>query len=223
MRKTSILTCTLFATALVFALPAYADTFITFSQPAAPYTTSTIDYGGGNGLGVFEGSDTLTTLGPFTFDAAMDELTVSATWGSWNTPPAVESGTPNVLYAVSDNDLTIAVSGSPTIVGFEVEPDDDVLEPISAAFYDGANLIDTISLNVNGDGGALLFALEDTTVGGSISSVVVTDDTIPDGGIALAQLRANAGTPPVPEPGTFSLLGLGMLGLAKRAYRMIKA
>jgi len=214
VRKTSIFTFIVFAALLVLTLPAYADSFVTFSQPSAPYTTMTTNYGGGDGSGGY-----ITSLGPFSFSVTMYERAVTASWETWNAPPAVESSTPNVLYTNGPSSVTLTLNGSPSIVGFELEPDFGN-DAVSAAFYNGATLIDSVNLDVNWSSGALLFALADTTPGASISSVAITDDTSDD--FAIAQLRAGSGTV-TPEPGTLSLLGLGMLGLAKLAYRNVKA
>lgn len=233
MRKTSIFTVIVLAALLVITLPAFADSFVVYTTPVPSYQAATTNYGGGDGLwdGV-SNFDTLTSLGQFSFSANMQERAVPTTWDSWNTPPAVESSTPDVLYSLSNTQVILTLSGSPTIVGFELEPEDDATlstqDSISVVFYnENDQVIDTLSQNVNGADGATLFALGDTTPGASISQVVITDNTPQnqgDQGFALAQLRAGEGVPPpVPEPGTLSLLGLGTLALAKRAFRKVKA
>jgi hypothetical protein len=71
-----------------------------------------------------------------------------------------------------------------------------------ASFFLGATLIGEIPLDVDGNGGARLFAASSTT---PFDTVVLssTDD------FAIAQLRAG-----VPEPGTFAhLIGLGVVGI----------
>jgi hypothetical protein len=126
----------------------------------------------------------------------------------------VESSTPNVLVTTAPT-LTLTLNANFNIVGFELEPELYENEDVTASFFDGASLIDTIDLSPSGSSGALLFALQDTTPGAWISSVVITDNVVGNGGFAIAQLRAGN----TPEPGTLSLLGLGMLGLAVLAYR----
>jgi len=215
MQKTSIIPLIVLSGLVAMTLPAYADSSVTYGQPTALYTTSTTDYGGGDGSG-----SSISSLGPFSFSSSLVEDSVTGSWSTWNSPPAVESGTPNVLYGNGAQSLTLTLSGSSNTAGFELEPDSFQTDDVTASFYDGVTLIDTIELSPNGNSGALLFALSDTTPGASISSIVITDNSSDD--FAIAQLRAGT-VNPVPEPGTLSLLGLGILGLAKRAYRKVKA
>ena len=74
-----------------------------------------------------------------------------------------------------------------------------------ASFYLGANLIGEIPLDVDGSGGAKLFAASSTT---PFDTVVLssTDD------FAIAQVRV--GFASVPEPGFLvQLIGLGVVGI----------
>jgi hypothetical protein len=231
----SIFTVIVCATLLVLALPAFADSTINFGQPTAPYTTLTTDFGGGDASGNFINSLESGGVG-FTFSGPMQELSVSnsttAPWASWNNPPFVENSAPNVLFDgalgignAGQNPFTLTLTGSYNTVGFELDPEATQVVPFTVVFYDGANVVGTINQSVNGTEGAELFALEDYTPGAEITSVVITDTTSggDSQGFAFAQLRAGNLPSPVPEPGTLSLLALGTLALAKRAYRKVKA
>ena len=215
MRLNKLTMATGLSALLVFTGQAFAnDSFLTFSTPTAPYTTETTNYGGGDASG-----NAITNLPPFGFGSALTESVVPTTWATWGSPPNTESAAPNVLTHIGNTNLTIDVSGSNNTVGFELEPVVFQVESVSASFYNGANLIDTLTLTPSGEAGALLFALEDTS-GGTISSVVIDDTTSGNDGFALAQLRAGDITP---EPSTFFLFGSGLLGVLGAVRRKIKA
>jgi hypothetical protein len=199
MRFAKLTTLIAIGALLMISIPVFADSFTIIPQPTGSYTSSTTDYGGGDGSGNF-----INSLGPFNFSNPQSENNVPNSWATWGCPPATESCTPNVLWNQGFNTLTITFAPE-KIFGFELEPDNFAVEEVTAQFFDGANLVGTIDLFPNGSAGALLFAAQ---TDGQFTSVVITD--LAGGDFAIAQLRS--GTTSTPEPGTMVLLGTGLLG-----------
>ena len=143
-----------------------------------------------------------------TFDTDLVALTVPTTWASWGAPPNVESSTPRVLWTNGFTSLTLTFSESVELFGLEAQPNTSVVSPILASFFQGANLVGEIPLDVDGNGGALLFAASSTT---PFDKVVLssTDD------FAIAQVRAGI----VPEPSSLTMLVLGSVIVATAASR----
>ncbi|MEP6781784.1 MAG: PEP-CTERM sorting domain-containing protein [Gemmatimonadaceae bacterium] len=163
---------------------------------------------------------TSVTNGPFTatFSSALNARTVpSGGWSSWSASPFSETATPRVGASVDVSSLTINLSSATTIFGFEAEPDPFSIHLISAAFFRGASMVGTASMNVDGNAGARLFAWQSA---GGIDRVQLTTDA-PFG---LAQFRVgSAASTTTPEPSTYALMlgALAGLGVVTRRRRIV--
>ena len=150
-----------------------------------------------------------------TFSAIREVHTVpGGGWSTWSSPPNSESSTPRVLtadnYDPSATTLTLSFSQPLLTFGVEAEPDPFSVHTITADFYNGATLVGSISLGVDGNAGARLFAA-DATGGTQFTSVVFTSDA----DFALAQFRYSL----VPEPSTWAIFIVGavmMVGIRLR-------
>jgi hypothetical protein len=96
------------------------------------------------------------------------------------------------------------------LFGIEAQPNTSVVSSIAASFFAGANLVGEIAIDVDGDGGARLFAASSTT---PFDKVVLT--SIDD--FAIAQVRAGI----VPEPSSLTMLVLGSVIVATAARKRI--
>jgi hypothetical protein len=150
----------------------------------------------------------------------MDVTTVGDGWATWGSPPNTEGNTPKVVYSDdSFTDVVFQFSVPLTTFGVELEPN-DTLAPthtITANFLLGSTSIGTLSRDVSGNAGALLFA----GTGDTFDSVEVSSDNF----FAAAQFRyvVDASSTPVPEPsaGVLVLIGLGIVTAVKFAMRAL--
>jgi hypothetical protein len=158
--------------------------FTAIAAPTLAYTSTTFNMA----ASIPANGTTLTTLADgtetLTFSGTLTAGTVPATWTTWNTPPAVESSTPRI-FGSDANSVTISLSAPAVTFGVEVEPSNFASHSITATFMDGASVVGTVSRNVSGNSGALLFA---GTTDQLFTSVVITADGSSEG-FALAQPR----------------------------------
>jgi hypothetical protein len=153
-------------------------------------------------------------LETLTFSNTLTTLSVPSTWGTWSSPPVSESSTPVLGWDPVLSD-TLTLSMPVAIFGFELEPTDYGLHNFTVDFFNGTTSVGSISLGVEGDGGALLFAQE--VIGNQIEKITISGDT-PDG-FALANIRfAETGSAAVPEPGSGLLI---LLGAALGSLRLV--
>lgn len=204
---------------LVGASSLFAD-FFAIPNPSALYVQSTalIDFAADGSLVSSVSDGTLA----ISYDTALEQAGVPAVWKTWNTPPSVETATPNVGMTDFVSSLTSAFSLPVYVFGFEAEPDFLGFDEITASFYDGPTLVGTIDQNVNGIGGALLFAA--FTTSSPFTSVTVNDLDGDD--FAIARQRYSLVSrqfSSTPEPGGPLLLASGLLILTLLRKRLASA
>jgi hypothetical protein len=217
MRLFHAVSKTVLALGIAGCLSAFAA-FTTISTPTASYT----------------GSTTLLTLptpnclSPFTVSSVSgggQTVTLSAPmfvrqagfapfcgWSNWGSPPATEGSTP-LIVTTSSLSMTLTLSVPASTFGFEVTPTQScpISSPcpflITATFYNGATVLGTIPLSIDGNGAALEAASSTTPIT-SVSIAAAAGSN----GFALAQLRfAPVATPSVPTLQTGVFGGLALL------------
>jgi hypothetical protein len=148
-----------------------------------------------------------------TFGNTLVSALVPSSWATWSSPPNSESSTPAVAYdpAISD---TLTLSQPVAIFGFELEPADFGTHSYTVDYYNGSTLLGSITIGVEGNAGARLFAQE--VSGNLINKVTVGGDS--SDGFAMANLRfALSSSTSVPEPGSGVLI---LLGGALASFRL---
>ena len=211
MRKQIACLASILALSLMLR-PAAQGQFTPIAQPDAWYISNTTllpTPATFPALSVTDGSFTINLSAPADYDRV-----VPGDWSTWNSPPWVETPTPHVLYT-GVTTLTMTFSNPVSIFGFEAEPDPFNIYNMSAVFYLGPNPVGTITLPVNGNAGARLFAARGTF----FDSVVFSSQV----DFAIARLRYGmdpGGPAAIPEAGTLasfgSMAGLGLLWIRRR-------
>jgi hypothetical protein len=162
--------------------------FRSIGRPVAQYTSQTnlIDISGIPDLTLLNSiSDGTVTVN---FNTQMDKRSVPFTWGSWGSPPFTESATPSLLFSSVDF-VNMTISQDVQAFGFELEPNLLQVFTFTARFFDSSrNLLGTITRDVDGTGGARLFAAQSTTGTNLIRGVRVGSTGGPQG-FGIAQVR----------------------------------
>jgi PKD repeat protein len=193
--KMSVLSVVVLLFGLVVS-PVVAATFTQITLPDAAYLASTtkIDISGlpygSNHTAITDGTLTVS------FSAPMQKRgPVPTGWNTWSSPPYSESPNPHVLWTQGASSLTMTLSQPVTTFGFELEPNPYTTVTYNVQFIlmSGGTVIGTITIPVNGYGGARLFAASVT--GGSFDQIVI------NGGrdFAIAQVRYISNAPPTAD------------------------
>lgn len=191
--------------------PARAD-FIPIGIPDAAYLsgTSRLDFG-------VPDFDVVTSLTNGTqtamFDIGMVALSVPTTWSSWGAPPNTESATPRVLWTNGFPSMQIDLALPSLTFGFEAQPNTAVVSNLTVDFFSLGVLVGSISLDVDGNAGARLFAATTTTDAFDMIVISGFDD------FAIANVRYAAIVIPEPNSLALMLLGCGLLALLRRSGR----
>lgn len=175
------------------AHPASAQ-FTPINQPNAAYLSSTSSF-----AITAQDGDILNSLSnaatSLDFSSDVAAWSVPTTWATWGAPPNTESLTPRVL-GTQDLTLTLTLSQPVGIFGFEAQPENGFVSPITATFFNGADILGTLNFDLNAIGGARLFAGSSPRL---FTSIVINSTDA----FGIAQLRVGNA---VPEPGQVALL-----------------
>jgi PEP-CTERM motif len=165
---------------------------------------------------------TVTFTSPDAGTVVTSRANVPVGWGTWNSPPAVESSTPPVLQD-SPNltcvtcTLNLGFSNPVTTFGLEMEQDpNNTAHTISATFLNGGATVGNITIPfAGGISTARLFAANATGADQFTSVKITIDGT----DFAMAQLRFGGPITGIPEPGTVMLMLGGLAAIGFRKFR----
>jgi hypothetical protein len=200
---------------------AFAGTI--FSVPAPEYiaATTVVSFADPDEALIGSISDGTETILFSSVTSLMRASTVGDDWGTWGSPPNTESSMPRVLWSGQDDNfdsvttVTFLLSAPVSIFGFEAEPGLFDTYTMVATFYMGGTLEQTISRDVIGNAGALLFAAQ-APAGQFFDSVTFTSDV----DWAAGQFRYALA--PEPEAVAMILVGLSVLVALSRKFKGIK-
>jgi hypothetical protein len=163
--------------------------FKAFATPVAKYVSKTcvID------LSAIADGTSLTSVSgcgvTVSFSSPMTKYSVPATWATWGSPPDTESASPNVLWSEFATSITLTTSNKNRRIGIEAEPNPFSVHTMSATFRKGnGNAIGSVTRDVDGSGGARLFAGK---VGTPKKQWIKYVDVASDVDFAIAQIRVS--------------------------------
>jgi hypothetical protein len=218
--------------------------FVCFVQAGGAYTATTtlIDVSGTTDGTAYSSLPVPPGSGlKVSFNSGMVRQTVPGSWGTWNCPPATEASCGDMLTPANSpvfwsngaTTITMTLSMAEGTFGFEAQPDLSDVEKMTATFFDAAgNKVGSISGNVSGNGGALLFAassndpFKTVTLTDSGPVPMCTGSTCSAGGcpagavcdFAIANLRYNSAS--IPEPPPALLVGIVLAGIVGWKVRL---
>jgi hypothetical protein len=214
----SVLSC-VYALLAAIILPTSVRASVVFSQPGTSYfaETNLLNFTAPDEALINSLTDGIEIVSFSSVTSSMRASTVGDDWFTWGSPPNTETSTPRVLWSGQDDNfdpvttVTFLLSVPVSIFGFEAEPSDFGTHTMAATFFMGGTVEQTISLDVSGNSGAMLFAAE-ADPGVYFDSVTLTSDI----DWAAGQFRYG-----VPEPQSFvtMLAGLGILCVVSKQKR----
>jgi len=165
--------------------------FKPYATPVADYVNKTCNID----LSSIADGTTLTSVSgcgvTVTFSVPMEKLSVPDSWATWGSPPNTESATPNVLYTDGATDVVLTYSNTNRRVGVEAEPDLFQVDTMQATFRNAkGKATGVITQDVNGSGGALLFAGKNAKKKAKWSKTVEVTDLSGDD-FAIAHIRVS--------------------------------